>query len=76
MPSSAPPSAPNSEDEEDDEEDEFEVMTGAEALDQQQKLDQLHKMEASEAAALRHGIKAEEEDEEDDAQGRNSESTS
>ncbi|PON23802.1 hypothetical protein TGAM01_v207449 [Trichoderma gamsii] len=76
MPSSAPPSAPNSEDEEDDEEDEFEVMTGAEALDQQQKLDQLHKMEASEAAALRHGIKAEEDDEEDEAQGRNSESTS
>lgn len=76
MPSSAPPSAPNSEDEEDDEEDEFEVMTGAEALDQQQKLDQLHKMEASEAAALRHGINAEEEDEEDEAQGRNSESTS
>lgn len=76
MPSSAPPSAPNSDDEEDDEEGEFEVMTGEEALDQQQKLDQLHKMEVSEAAAFRQGINAEEEDESDEAQGRNSESAS
>jgi hypothetical protein len=75
-PPSAPPSAPNSEDEEDDEEGEFEVMTGVEALNQQQKLDQLHKMEVSEAAALRQGINAEEDEESDEAQGRNSGSAS
>lgn len=71
-----PPSAPNSEDEEDDEEGEFEVMTGAEVLDQQKKLDQLHKMEASEAAALKLGVNADEEEESDEAQGQNAGSAS
>ncbi|TFA99408.1 hypothetical protein CCMA1212_008676 [Trichoderma ghanense] len=68
----SPPSAPNSEDEEDDEEGEFEVMTGLDALNQQQKLDQLHKMEVSEAAALRQGINEEDDDESDEAQAQNS----
>ncbi|KAL7912192.1 hypothetical protein GGI35DRAFT_309131 [Trichoderma velutinum] len=72
----SPPSAPNSDDEEDDEEGEFEVMTGVEALNQQQKLDQLHKMEVSEAAALRQGINEEEDEDEDEAQGQNSGSAS
>ncbi|KAH6603503.1 universal stress [Trichoderma cornu-damae] len=72
----SPPSAPNSDDEEDDEEGEFEVMTGVEALNQQQKLDQLHKMEVSEAAALKQGMHTEEDDESDEAQGRNSGSSS
>ncbi|KAL7945822.1 hypothetical protein V8C42DRAFT_352814 [Trichoderma barbatum] len=75
-PEPSPPSAPNSEDEEEDEEGEFEVMTGVEALNQQQKLDQLHKMEVSEAAAFRQGINDEEDEESDEAQGQNSGSAS
>lgn len=61
----SPNSALNSEeDEEEEEEGEFEVMSGTQVLDQQQKLEQLHKMEVGEAAALRMGV--DDDDEEDD----------
>lgn len=62
----SPSSAANSEEEEDDEDDaEFEVMSGTQALDQQQKMETLHKMEVGEAAALKMGVD-EDEDEDDD----------
>lgn len=61
----SPSSALNSEDEEEEEDGEFEVVSGTQALDQKQKLEQLHKMEVGEAQALRQGV----EDEEDDDEG-------
>ena len=56
----------DSDDEEEEEEGEFEVMTGDQALDQQHKMEQLHKMEVGEAAALRMGVDEEDEDDDDD----------
>lgn len=58
-------SSDGDDDDEDDggDEGEFEVMSGQEALDQQ-KLEQLHKMEVGEAAALR--MKVDSDDDEDD----------
>jgi hypothetical protein len=47
-------------------EDEFEVMTGESAMDQQQKIDQLHKMEIGEAAALKMRVDSSDSDEDDD----------
>ncbi len=64
----SPNSAMNSEDEDEDD-GVFEVMSGTQALDQQQKLEQLHKMEVGEAAALRMGV--DDEDEEDESPDRN-----
>lgn len=61
-------SAPNSEEEE-EEDGEFEVMSGTEALDQQQKAETLHKMEMGEAAALRMTIDDDEEEDEDESAG-------
>lgn len=59
--------AVDSDDEEEEEEDaEFEVMDGRQALDQQQKLEQLHKMEVGEAAALKMGVDEDDTDESDD----------
>lgn len=56
--SSAPPSTVgDSDEEEDDEEDEFEVLSGDQIINSSQK-DKLHKMEASEAAALRQNRKS------------------
>lgn len=46
--------SPPSSDEEEDEYDGFEVMSGAQVLDQQRQLERLHNMEASEAAVLRN----------------------
>ncbi|ATY61739.1 universal stress family domain [Cordyceps militaris] len=60
----SPGSAMNSEDEEEEEDAEFDVVSGTQALNQQQKLEQLHKMEVGEAQALRQGVDVE--DEEDD----------
>lgn len=55
----------SAEDELEDEDDgDFEVMDGRQALDQQQKLEQLHKMEAGEAAALRQGVDGADDDDE------------
>jgi hypothetical protein len=65
----SPNSAMNSEDEDEEDEGEFEVMSGTQALDQQQKLEQLHKMEVGEAAALRMGV--DDADEEDESPDRN-----
>jgi hypothetical protein len=59
----------DTDEDEEDEEEEFDVVDGMGALDQQEKLDQLHKMEVGEAAALKMGVDNEEEDEEDEAQG-------
>jgi hypothetical protein len=56
------------EEDEEEEEEEFDVVDGMSALDQQQKLDQLHKMEVGEAAALRMGVDNEDEEESDEAQ--------
>lgn len=65
----SPPSVGGETDDEEDasEEEEFEVMDGNEALDQQQKMEQLHKMEVGEAAALKMGVDEEDEDDEDDS---------
>lgn len=60
----SPSSAMNSEDEEEEEDGEFEVVSGTQALNQQQKLEQLHKMEVGEAQALRQGVEVEEDDDE------------
>lgn len=60
----SPSSALNSEDEEEEEDGEFEVVSGVQALNQQQKLAQLHKMEVGEAQALRQGVDVEEEEDE------------
>jgi nucleotide-binding universal stress UspA family protein len=60
------PRAESDDDDDDDDDDEFEVMTGEHALDKQQKLDQLHKMEVGEAAALKMRVDNEEEDDDDD----------
>lgn len=62
---SGPNSAANS-DEEDEDEGEFEVVSGTDALDQKEKLEQLHKMEVGEAAAFRMGVDRADEDEEDE----------
>lgn len=57
----------DSEDEDDEDEDdgEFEVMSGQEALDQE-KLEQLHKMEVGEAAAFKMKVDEDEDDDDDD----------
>ncbi|KAJ6782059.1 hypothetical protein PWT90_10576 [Aphanocladium album] len=60
----SPSSALNSEDEEEEEDGEFEVVSGVQALTQQQKLEQLHKMEVGEAQALRQGVDVEEDEDE------------
>ncbi|KOS16767.1 Universal stress protein A family protein [Escovopsis weberi] len=72
----SPLSAPNSDDEDDEDDDEleFEVTTGTEALSQQKKLDQLHKMEVGEAAALRKPV--EDEDDSDEAQSQGAKTAS
>ncbi|KAM4062159.1 universal stress protein family protein [Hirsutella rhossiliensis] len=84
-PSSPPPSAdpqraadasPTSaggesyDDDDDDDDAEFEVTDGRQALNQQQKLAQLHKMEAGEAAALRQRLDEDDEDESDKAEDK------
>ncbi|KAK4084716.1 hypothetical protein Purlil1_10301 [Purpureocillium lilacinum] len=46
----------DSDEDEDDEECDFDVIDGQQALTQQQKLEQLHKMEVGEAAALKMGV--------------------
>ncbi|KAF9775614.1 hypothetical protein IL306_006264 [Fusarium sp. DS 682] len=59
--------AAESDDDDDDDDDdsgEFEVMSGQQALDKQ-KMDQLHKMEVGEAAALKMKVDEELEEEED-----------
>ncbi|KAK8927729.1 Universal stress protein A family protein [Metarhizium anisopliae] len=58
----------DTEEEEEEEEEEFDVVDGMDVLNQQQKLEQLHKMEVGEAAALRKGVDDEEEEESDEAQ--------
>lgn len=65
----SPSSAANSEDEDEEDDGEFEVMSGTQALDQQQKMEQLHKMEVGEAAALRMGVDDDEDDDDDDSAG-------
>ncbi|EQL02186.1 universal stress protein [Ophiocordyceps sinensis CO18] len=57
-------------DDDDDDDAEFEVTNGRQALDQQQKLAQLHKMEAGEAAALKQGVDEDDEDESDKSEGK------
>ena len=57
-------------DDDDDDDDGFEVMTGQQALDKQ-KLEQLHKMEVGEAAALKMKIDDEDDDEDDDSSSSN-----
>jgi hypothetical protein len=56
------------EEEEEDEEGDFEVMSGEQALNEQQKLAQLHKMEVGEAAALKMGVDDEDDDDDDTTQ--------
>ncbi|QUC22012.1 uncharacterized protein UV8b_06253 [Ustilaginoidea virens] len=56
------PGGDTEEDEEEEEEEEFDVMDGRLALNQQQKLEQLHKMEVGEAAALKKGVDDDEEE--------------
>lgn len=63
----SPHSAMNSEDEDEDD-GVFEVMSGTQALEEKQKLEQLHKMEVGEAAALRMGV--DDDDEEDESPDR------
>lgn len=58
-------SSDNDDDDDEDGEGEFEVMDGKQALDQE-KLEQLHKMEVGEAAALRMKMDEEEDDDDDD----------
>lgn len=65
----SPSSAANSEDEDEEDDGEFEVMSGTQALDQQQKMEQLHKMEVGEAAALRMGVDDDDDDDDDDSAG-------
>ncbi|KAG5917025.1 hypothetical protein E4U61_003104 [Claviceps capensis] len=70
LPQRSPGSAPGSvagdteeeEEEEDEEGEEFEVTDGREALNQQEKMKQLHNMEVGEAAALKMGVDDEEEE--------------
>lgn len=58
-----------SEEEEEEEEDgDFEVIDGRQALQKQQRLEQLHKMEVGEAAALKKRIDDEDDDEEEEVQ--------
>ncbi len=66
----SPSSAMNSEDEEEEEDGEFEVVSGTQALNQQQKLEQLHKMEVGEAQALRQGVDVEEDEDEGSADNK------
>ncbi|POR34918.1 Universal stress protein A family protein C25B2.10 [Tolypocladium paradoxum] len=56
----------DSDEEEDEEDAEFEVMRGRGALDHRHKLEQLHKMEVGEAAALKMGVDEDDTDESDD----------
>jgi hypothetical protein len=65
-PSSLGSNGGDSDDDEDEEEGGFETMTGDQALDQQQKLEQLHKMEVDEADALRMRVDEDEDDDEDE----------
>lgn len=51
----------------DSDEGEFEVMTGEQALDQQQKQEQLHKMEVGEAAALKMPVDDSDSSDDEDA---------
>lgn len=53
-------------DDEDDDSTEFEVMSGQQALDKH-KLEQLHKMEVGEAAALRRKVEDEDDDDDDES---------
>ncbi|ODA82666.1 hypothetical protein RJ55_01174 [Drechmeria coniospora] len=53
----------DSDEENDDDDGEFDVVDGRKALDQQQKMDQLHKMEVGEAAALKMRVDEDETDE-------------
>ena len=64
--SRTPPSVPADSDEEDEEGAEFEAVSGDQVLEEEQKLQHLHKMEADEAAALRQRGDEEEEEEEED----------
>lgn len=61
----------DTEEDEEEEEEEFDVIEGQDALNQQQKLAQLHKMEVGEAAALKRHVDDddEESDETNDAKG-------
>jgi hypothetical protein len=60
-------------DDDDDDDGEFEVMSGQQILDKQ-KLEQLHKMEVGEAAALK--MKMEDDDDDDDDTPTRQKSTS
>ncbi|KAH7308149.1 hypothetical protein B0I35DRAFT_105538 [Stachybotrys elegans] len=64
-PSSSRTGADSDSDSEDDE-PEFETMTGEQALDSQIKMEQLHKMEVGEAAALRMPVNADSDSDDDD----------
>ena len=66
--SQSPTSLPADSDEEDEEEEgaEFEVTTGDAALEEEQKMKQLHKMETDEAAALRQRIDDDDDDSNED----------
>ncbi|KAH8720230.1 Universal stress protein A family protein C25B2.10 [Beauveria bassiana] len=66
----SPVSAMNSEDEEEEEDGEFEVVSGTQALNQKQKLEQLHKMEVGEAQALRQGVDVEEDEDDGSADNK------
>lgn len=61
-PSSAGGDTEEEDEDEDEEEEEFDVVDGRDALSQQEKLEQLHKMEVGEAAALKMGVDDEEEE--------------
>ncbi|KAM3464296.1 hypothetical protein MY5147_008399 [Beauveria neobassiana] len=66
----SPVSAMNSEDEEEEEDGEFEAVSGTQALNQKQKLEQLHKMEVGEAQALRQGVDVEEDEDDGSADNK------
>ncbi|KAL6364936.1 hypothetical protein LRP88_00909 [Fusarium phalaenopsidis] len=68
-----PPTAGAESDDDDDDDGEFEVMSGQQILDKQ-KLEQLHKMEVGEAAALK--MKMEDDDDDDDDTPTRQKSTS
>lgn len=66
-PSSPTSAGVDSSDTSEDEDDaEFEVVSGQQVLQQQQKADQLHKMEVGEAAALRMKVEEDEDDSSDE----------
>lgn len=60
--------AGDSDSDDDDDEAGFDVVSGETALDQQQKLEQLHKMEVGEAAALK--MRVDEDSDDDDEQNK------